>query len=121
MQIKDYVRLYEHFMSPAWARSLEALIPEEVLPALVEYILEGAPLDGFLKAVVTNDLRRAVKPGDVYRNDRETLLDYAVFFEKYAPKECCGNPRKYEKWVRIGGWLGFRLKAEGEEVHDGQK
>jgi len=80
-------------------RGLESCgIPERMRGAIVRYIFEGSIPGGFLKAIITNDLKNAVGRAD---DENLAILNrYIVFFYNHAPAGCWGGPEQFENWVK---------------------
>ena len=79
-------------------------IPLHCRHGVVEYILEGREVGGFLQSVIKNDLFEALARADAINLD--SLHNYMIFFHNYAPKHCFGSPDAYARWIDIGGLRG---------------
>lgn len=72
-------------------------IPDHTKTALIEYIEQGAPVSGFLHAVLTNNLRGAIESTDL--ENLHYLKDVADWLYMYAPEACAGTDAKYLRWI----------------------
>lgn len=75
----------------------ESGIPMHMIEELVQYILVGRPLGGFLYALLSNDLERAMRKADPINSGR--LQNYLNFLDSYAPAACWGSQEKVSKWL----------------------
>ena len=97
------------FTSLTWNR-----IPKHCQPGLRDYILKGTPVEEFLEAVLSNDLRRTFeKADDINRN---CVIDYVKFLYMDAPGRCWGSPDNYAGWIRCGGLNGLP-PVNGEDMN----
>jgi hypothetical protein len=85
------------------------LIPEHMIGGLRRYIEDGIPPGSFLRAVLCNDLRRAVECADSANIHR--LPDYIRFLYAHAPVGSWGSTDDYVEWInhkglRTMGWTG---------------
>lgn len=69
--------------------------------SLVEYIMEGRPVGGFLKAVLENNLSEAVNRAD--NVNQEALVRYVKFLHNKAPSGSWGREGACEYWRKRGG------------------
>jgi hypothetical protein len=74
-----------------------ALIPDSMIGGLRRWIENGIPPGHFLTAVLTNDLREAVKRADDTNINR--LPDYVKFLHNYAPSGCWGSVENFMRWL----------------------
>lgn len=72
-------------------------IPEGMHDAVVLYLVHGFPPGSFLTAVLENDLREAVRRGDV--DNRRALAAYAIFFHDIFPATAWGSPENVTAWM----------------------
>lgn len=77
------------------------LLPENMRKQLVNYVMRGIPLGGFLKAVVCNDLNRSYSTADP--ENKKKLGEWSGFVFWDLPKECRGSKDIYDSWVIKGG------------------
>lgn len=74
-----------------------ALVPEGLREGLVAYVEKHRHPGGFLEAVLTNDLRKAVDRADV---ESMAGLKYIVMWLfNRAPSGCWGSREKLEEWL----------------------
>ena len=73
-------------------------IPEQTRESLALYLSEGLETGGFLKAVLSNDLRGAMHKAD--RENRETLYQLSSFIFNHAPASSHGSPEKVTQWIK---------------------
>jgi len=72
-------------------------IPTHMIVALRRYIDEHCPVEGFLTAVLSNNLREACR-----RADEENLANlpaFVAYLYNAAPGDCWGSPEKVEEWL----------------------
>ena len=81
-----------------------ALLPSHLHEGTKAYIERGRPTGGFLAAVINNDFQEAAMRADPI--NRLRLDDIFTFFEKHAPAECHGSPKKRVAWIKRGGLRG---------------
>ncbi len=88
-------------------------VPGRTMVSLHGYIQHGLPTGGFLKAVLSNDLRGAVDSAD--DENGEALRAIVALLFNRAPALCWGNRDKYDRWVQMGGLEGYRKQQEQEK------
>lgn len=64
---------------------------------LVEYIEDHIPKGGFLRNLLSNNLRETYNAADDFNSYR--VRDYVVFLYNHAPSICWGSPEAYEAWT----------------------
>ena len=72
-------------------------IPSYMMPGLQRYIEEHIAPGDFLKAVICNDLKKAVELAD--DENLANLAAYVGFLYNETPGPCWGSPEKYKKWL----------------------
>ena len=96
----------ENYESRARARG----IPDHLISGLANYVVNGRPTGGFLRAVISNDLVEAMGRGTV--DSIGAIRDIIIFFANCTPNGCYGSPAIYKAWVEIGGILGHMATQE---------
>ena len=92
---------FEHMLKHAekeWEKRAPAyadLIPEYTMESLREYLLEGTPVGGFLRAVLENDLFGAVGRADP--ENQAALPKIVALIYNVFP----GSSRNYEEWLAM--------------------
>lgn len=76
-------------------------IPEHMREAMLAYVQTGRLTGDFLRAVVSNDLRRAV--GHTDAQNLPLIPLYVRWFYNRAPAFCHGSPEAVMAWVEQGG------------------
>lgn len=64
---------------------------------LNDYIEFGTPVGGFLQAVITNNLQRAVQYAD--ETNLRNLPAFVAYLYNHAPRDCWGSPGAYNYWM----------------------
>ena len=77
------------------------LIPDYMESGVNLYIQFGIEPGSFLRAVICNDLKRAVMYAD--RNNMGSLPAYVDFFYNNSPMACWGSEKLYKAWIKRGG------------------
>ena len=78
-------------------------VPEHLTKAIVQFVYEGKPLDGFLSSVFADELY-----GAVMRADPESLAalkDTILFVYNELPGSCHGSLKRVIVWTEQGGEL----------------
>jgi hypothetical protein len=70
----------------------------ETLHTLQMYVAQGIPTGGFLQAVLSNDLKLAVKLAD--EENLRDLVEITTYVIWMMPAECQGSPEKVVAWVK---------------------
>lgn len=86
--------------------------PEHMRAGLWNYVNYGIPTGSFLEALLTNDLRRAVKSAD--RVNIAVLYGMVDFCNMNIPASCWGSKEAYDQWIKLGGLI----KILGERGND---
>lgn len=85
-----------------------AAIPEHMIDSMTNWIEYGLPrpadMGAFMKAVLTNDLKRAAFHAD--EKNRAALVDWAVFLHNEVPSEAQGTIEALDRWHKRGGMRG---------------
>lgn len=73
-------------------------VPQHTQDALARYVEDRLEPGGFLQAVLTNDLFRAVSRADIVNQQR--LPAIVRFIYNRCPMGCHGSQEAYEAWLR---------------------
>jgi hypothetical protein len=73
-------------------------IPERMEESLRAYLEDHRSVGGFLRAVIENDLLRAVTQAD--NENIANLPAFVGYLWDNAPLECWGTPEKYKTWIK---------------------
>jgi len=87
----------------------EAPIPEHLKEGLLEYVVRGRPVGGFLEAVLSNDLEMSIARADMW--SAESIPQIVKWLYNKAPMGCHGSSERFLSWLREGGLKGL---TEGE-------
>ncbi len=93
--MRDYAKLIDEF------RFYGQGIPYHMKDELLNYIIRGRPVGGFLAAVLEGALFRAAQAADDVNITR--LAVYAAFLITHAPADCIGSRKKVDAWLDAGG------------------
>lgn len=88
-----------------YARSVR----EDVLDSLKLYAESGCPTGGFLEAVLSNDLARAMGQAD--SSNRAGLFYIVDFVYNEMPSDSWGTPDKVAAWINAGGLRGHGIEV----------
>lgn len=83
-----------------WRAGLH-LLPEYMQGAMERWVEHGISPGSFLRAVLENDLMRAMSAADSENSYR--LRDYAMYLYNYAPVGCYGNIDRVQAWENHRG------------------
>lgn len=72
------------------------LIPSSTIASLYNYVHKGLPPGSFVKAVLTNDLTRAVSYADL--NNQAALVQIVKFCYNNIPMDCWGSEEEVQNW-----------------------
>ena len=72
-------------------------VPNEIIGAIRRYVDLGIPTDGFLEAVICNNLSLAVRLAD--ENNRKFLPAIADYLYSECPAGCWGWPEAFDSWI----------------------
>ncbi len=78
------------------AREKYPAIPDRLLEPLYGHIEHGCPTGGFLRAVLSNDLKESFGRAD--EESRIVLFDIVMFLYNNAPAPCWGSPEEVKAW-----------------------
>ena len=84
---------------------IEKGVPQHNHDALVEYVMAGRPVGGFLQAVLSNDLRESFGRADTI--NRHNLREIVEWLFNNAPANCWGSVENYKSWLVRGGLEGI--------------
>jgi len=73
-------------------------IPDYMMKSINEYVQDGKPLGGFLRAVFANDLIKAVTGAD--EDNYKLLKSYVLYVHWEVPASCHGSYEIVKKWIR---------------------
>lgn len=73
-------------------------VPVHDHQGIVDYLVDGVPLGGFLKAVAKNDLKQAITHAD--SSNLKNLVAVVSWFYNEAPSASWGSEERYEQWVK---------------------
>jgi len=96
-----------------WLQELK--VPEHIISGLVNYVIHGKPTGGFLRAVLTNDLRGAFQRADDINLQAMPEIVGAIYWE--TPNGCNGSPEKVDAWMAKGGLMGLD-DGRGDHEYD---
>jgi len=74
------------------------VIQKTMRESIEHYINLGQPADNFLKAIICNDLKKAVMLADDY--NIRIIPAYVNYFYNSAPLTCWGNEETYKRWLK---------------------
>lgn len=78
--------------------------------SLVEYVINGRGVGGFLRAVLENNLRGAVNRAD---NGNLPIIAHVVaWLYNNAPVSCWGSEDEVRIWLESGGYVGMTKCSE---------
>lgn len=77
---------------------LNFYISKRMMNPIQEYIENGVETGSFLKAIICNDLAKAVRRAD--EENMNNIPAFIAFFYNHAPSECWGNAANYEFWIK---------------------
>lgn len=80
---------------------LDMQVPAHTMKALHKYINDQTPTGGFLKAVLSNDLKESVGRAD--DENLHNLPAIVAFLYNEAPSSCWGDKEKITAWLNKGG------------------
>ena len=85
-------------------------IPAYMMPHVIDYIENGAPVGNFLTAIITNNLEGAVARAD--GQNISNIPAYVCFFYNYAPADCYGSSNKMAEWYKTREAKGSIVYAD---------
>jgi len=83
-------------------------IPEHLQHSLEMYTRHGQPTGGFLRAVLCNDLRDAVRRGDTV--SRQALADLVLYVTANVPANATGSDDNVDAWIKQRGLQAYTSK-----------
>ena len=86
-----------NFVDHLTTRARENGVPETLIDGLVQYCAGRRPTGDFLRAVLANDLRDALRRADP--RNRRGLYEIVVFQDQHATRQCWGSPAIVEAWL----------------------
>ena len=87
-----------------YKEGIEAGIPAYTLDGMRRYIRDGVTPGAFARAVLCNDLMRAVHHAD--HDNYANLGPVCQWVHQHLCGYMHGSEEKFERWVRIGGLTG---------------
>lgn len=72
-------------------------IRPEIIESIRAYADDGRPTGGFLKAVLSNDLKEAFGRAD--DGNRETMFEIVSYCYNEIPSSCWGTPEAVTEWM----------------------
>jgi hypothetical protein len=84
-------------------------IPSYMREGLRLYVANGCPPGSFLRAVLENDLMRALGQAD--DTNMANLPAYGNFLYNHVPVACYGSPEKVREWIEHHGLSGLKLES----------
>jgi len=88
-------------------------IPRHTLEGLRAYVCNGRAGGGFLAAVLSNDLMRAIGQAD--DANQRALAAICNFLWNRCPVGCWGSPENYQQWLAEKPALPRSILANHEE------
>jgi hypothetical protein len=73
-------------------------IPPHMMKNINDYVENGSPLGGFLRAVFANDFIKAVCSADA--ENFELIKTYASYVNWEVPYACHGSYEKVKEWMK---------------------
>lgn len=85
-------------------------IRADMMAGLERYVNDGVPTGDFLRAVITNNLRKAVEHAD--HQNMANLPAFVGYLYNEAPATCWGSEAIYDAWIASGGKTGISKESE---------
>ncbi len=92
-------------------KCVAARVPAHCIDSLVQYVLIGRPMGGFLTAVVCNDLRGACERADLI--NRYAMFEIVSWLYNHAPIDCWGSEEKFKRWTKRHGMENREVEDDG--------
>ena len=73
-------------------------IPEDMMKSLNEYVEEGKPTGSFLRAILANDLIKAIT--GAHERNLPLIKEYALYVHWELPSNCHGSYEIVKEWIR---------------------
>ncbi len=90
---------------PNCPRDLADKVPEQFRDGIAKFVIHGIPTGSFLRALLANDLARAVS---LYAGvDMESLRFTIIFCSAGIPHQAHGSPANVNNWISQGGLAGI--------------
>jgi hypothetical protein len=86
-------------------------LPMYMHDGLTAYILFGVPPGSFLRAVLSDSLRRSVMNAD--STNVHLLSHYVSFLSMFAPVQSWGSEADVDRWCAAGGLFGLVTRTDG--------
>lgn len=71
---------------------------QQAKESINDYVKNGVPTGGFLKAVLENNLSESMGRAD--ESSHENLFSICEYIYCYVPMECWGSPEKVLAWLK---------------------
>lgn len=92
----------------------DRFIPAATMEALDAYIRYGQHPGGFLEAVLTNDLYRAVERAD--DRNKPAIVSLVLYLYNKVPSGAHGSYERFASWRNDGGLTGREARSAGVEA-----
>jgi hypothetical protein len=92
-------------------------IPHHMRGAIERYVMHGAPMGDFLRAIFANDFMEAAGRAD--DENQHALLAYARFLYNHVPATCKGSYEAVDAWMAQGGLVGRHPAPEAAALSVG--
>lgn len=79
-------------------------IRENMKSSIIEYLIHGRPVGGFLRAVLENNLVEAAGRAD--EDNRKHLFEYAGIMYNVMPMGSWRDKARVDAWIENGGIIG---------------
>lgn len=86
-------------------------IPDHTHHQVIDYVIHGRAVGGFLQAVLENNLVEAFGRADG-ANIRSMYL-YAMMLHNDLPSDCWGSKEIRQAWMKVGGLAGKHPQLVG--------
>lgn len=90
-------------------------IPEHMHESIINYIVHRQPVGDFLRAVLANDLKKAISKAD--EDNLQNLAAFPIFLHMWAPDECHGSAVAYEQWIHGNINVGDTVVVDNVRYH----
>lgn len=87
-------------------------IPEGQIESMMAYVMDGTPPDGFMIAVLQNDLMGAAAAADPLNVTK--LRDWVIFLHNFTPGGCHGSVENHKEWIEHGGLKGLEKGLQSQ-------
>lgn len=75
-----------------------AKIRPEIIESIRAYADEGRPTGGFLRAVLSNDLKESFGRAD--DGNQATMFEIVSYCYNEIPSDCWGSPETVKEWLK---------------------